>query len=176
MGGPAGVTGFGMNAQVDLAGAPTQLKVNVSPGPLDAKAMSDIGTLCPAVTCGAAEFTTIAAVPTVWLTAVEALATKVASPLYCAVTECVPAVRVEIEIAALPPLSVAGAPICDVPSKNVTVPVGVPTAVLVTAAVNITDWVTTEGLIDEARVVALGLSTTWVRTLEVLVAKLASPP
>ena len=62
------------------------------------------------------------------------------------------------------------------PSVNVTVPVGVPLAPA-TVAVKVTGWPKVEGLSDETRVVVFAVVpgplpalTTWVTTLEVLVA------
>jgi hypothetical protein len=63
-----------------------------------------------------------------------------------------------------------------VPSRNVTVPVGVPPAVLETVAVNVTDCPPRDGLSDDPSTVALGLSTTCVTAVDVLVAKFESPP
>jgi hypothetical protein len=63
------------------------------------------------------------------------------------------------------------------PSENVTVPVGVPPAVLVTVAVNVTDWPPTEGLSDEVSNVALGFRLIiCMMGLAVLEAKFGSPP
>ena len=67
-------------------------------------------------------------------------------------------------------------PIEAAASKNVTVPVGVPPAVLLTVAVNVTGWPVMEGFTEETSEVALGLSTICVMELDVLVAKLVSPP
>ncbi len=64
------------------------------------------------------------------------------------------------------------------PSRNVTVPVGVPApgAVTVTVAVNVTDCPKTDGLTDEATVVdVLALFTTWLTAVLVLVLKFAFP-
>lgn len=78
-------------------------------------------------------------------------------------------------VATPPPFSVIE-PSDVVPLKNVTMPVGVPPAELVTVAVNVTDCPATDGLSDEVMAVALALSTICVSTLEVLAAKLVSPP
>lgn len=48
------------------------------------------------------------------------------------------------------------------PSVNVTVPVGVPDADA-TCAVSVTDWPTTDGLFDAARVVAVGVIAPYAR-------------
>jgi hypothetical protein len=76
---------------------------------------------------------------------------------------------------ATPPLS-APTPSVVAPSRNVTVPVGVP-AVPVTVAVKVTDWPTKEGLSEDVSAVVLGLPvTTCASTVDVLAAKVASPP
>jgi hypothetical protein len=65
-----------------------------------------------------------------------------------------------------------------VPSKNVTVPVGVPApgAATVTVAVNVTACPKTGELTDEATVVVvLALLTTWLTAVLVLALKLAFP-
>jgi hypothetical protein len=62
-----------------------------------------------------------------------------------------------------------------VPSLNVTVPVGVP-LVLVTVALNVTDWPNTVGFVEELRVVVLpNLLIVSVSAVEVFVLKLPSP-
>ena len=64
----------------------------------------------------------------------------------------------------------------EAPSEKLTVPVGVPLAV-VTVAVKVTVWPETEGLAEDARVVVVtALLTCWVRPALVLLVKLASPP
>ncbi len=71
----------------------------------------------------------------------EVLARKLESPLYFAEMECEPA-RSEVDAVvrvATPPDSVA-LPSEVLPSKKVTVPVGVPPNAGATAAVNVTDW------------------------------------
>ena len=54
-------------------------------------------------------------------------------------------------------------------------PVGVPPAVPVTVAVNVTDWLPTEGFGDELSEMALGLSTVCVTGFELLAPKVVSP-
>jgi hypothetical protein len=85
---------------------------------------------------------------------------------------------VVVKVATPLPFSVtAPVPNAVVPLKNVTVPVGVPPAVLVTVAVNVTDWPTTSGLREEATAVALGLPvTTCVTAVETLEAKFGPLP
>ena len=80
-----------------------------------------------------------------------------------------------MESVAIPlPFSVPG-PSDVLPSKKVTVPVGVPLAP-VTVAVNVTACPATDGFIDEATTVVVAFSMTWVIALDVLVAKFVSPP
>jgi hypothetical protein len=65
-----------------------------------------------------------------------------------------------------------------VPSRKVTVPVGVPVAGATgaTVAVKVTDWPSEDGFKDDVRpTVALPCPTTWVRALEVDAPKLVSP-
>jgi len=112
---------------------------------------------------------------TAWEIALEVLVAKFASPAYFAVIECVPAVSVDVANVATPELRVPD-PRVVAPSRNVTVPVGVP-PVTVTVAVNVTDWPVVDGLTDEASTVVLALPlTTCVTTEDVLPAKLVSPP
>jgi hypothetical protein len=62
------------------------------------------------------------------------------------------------------------------PSLNVTVPVGVvPGSVAVTVAVNVTGWLWTEEICEEANAVVVRVFTVWVKAVEVLVLKLALP-
>ena len=91
--------------------------------------------------------------------------------------ECAPAVRVEIESVAVPPLSVPVPRVVE-PSRKLTVPVGVPLpgATASTVAVKVTDSPKTEGFAYEVTllVVAAWL-TVCVRGPEVLLRKLPSP-
>jgi hypothetical protein len=103
--------------------------VNVSGAPLDAEA---------------AELTITAVVPAgtaavmISVSAPEVLLAKVALPEYLAVTECVPTASVDVvKVATAPPLSVP-LPSVAVPSRKVTVPVGVPELLDVIVAVNVT--------------------------------------
>src|SRR5207245_2538226 len=78
----------------------------------------------------------------------------VVSPPYTAVMLCGPAASVDAEwVPLLAPFSLP-VPSVNVPSLNVTVPVGVP-PVLVTVAVNVTDWPTFEGFVLEATAVVV---------------------
>jgi hypothetical protein len=61
-----------------------------------------------------------------------------------AVSECEPAVSADVVTAAEPATNVCVAPTCVAPSKNITVPAGVPD-VAPTVAVNVTDVPTTCG-------------------------------
>ena len=83
----------------------------------------------------------------------------------------------EMANVALPELKVA-VPSVEAPSRNVTVPVGVPVPgeTALTVAVNITDWPNTDGFTDEVTVVELlALLTVWVMAVEVLLLKFVSP-
>ena len=66
--------------------------------------------------------------------------------------ECEATVSVDVVKVALPEPSSVEVPRVVVPSLNVTVPVGVP-PLEVTVAVNVTDWLKTEGLAEELTVV-----------------------
>ena len=94
--------------------------------------------------------------------------------------ECDPAPSAEVESAAdvVPPLvERAAVPRDVVPSRNVTLPVGIPVAVLATVAVSVTETPTITGLTELLSVVVVGFRlTTWVRIGDVLVAKFVSPP
>ena len=88
--------------------------------------------------------------------------------------ECVPAVNAEVENVAWPALRET-TPICAAPSRNVTVPVGVPDALL-TVAVKVTEPPAVEGLSEEATAEVVGWPfTVCVIAAEVLVLKVASP-
>ena len=70
---------------------------------------------------------------------------KVPSPPYCATMACEPTARLDVVTEALPPDSAAD-PRVDVPSRNCTLPLGVPVPELtVTEAVNVTDCPNWEG-------------------------------
>ena len=84
---------------------------------------------------------------TVCVSAAEVLPANVASPKYLAVMECEPAARAEMETEACFALSVV-VPMTFAPSKNWTVPVGVPVAV--TVAVKVTDCPVVDGFAEEA--------------------------
>ena len=64
-----------------------------------------------------------------------------------------------------------------VPSRKVTVPVGVPGPPPVTVAVSVIVWPKVEGFNEEVRAVVLEkLLTVWVIAADVLAVKLLSPP
>jgi hypothetical protein len=99
------------------------------------------------------------------------------SPLYLAVIECVPADRIEIVKVAMPELRFA-VPRVEVPSKKVTVPVGIPEpgATALTVAVNVTPSPKTDGFSDDVTVVELlALLTVWLKADDVLPLKVESP-
>jgi hypothetical protein len=101
--------------------------VNVTRAPLDAEAAELTNTAL------------VAANAMVSVTAAEVLLAKFALPAYLQVTECAPTVSVEIVKVALPPLLRVPMPSVVVPSRKLTVPVGVPLLPDVTVAVNVTD-------------------------------------
>lgn len=102
--------------------------VNVTGAPLDVEAAE----LTNAVVVALA-----AAGVMVSITAAEVLPAKFVLPLYLAVIECVPTVRVDVVKVATPlPFSVP-MPSVAVPSRNVTVPAGAP-PLLATVALNVT--------------------------------------
>ncbi len=72
--------------------------------------------------------------------AVEVLPVKFVSPEYFAVIECVPADSDEVLNVPCTFAPSAPVPICVLPSKNATTPVGVMLTALETAAVNVTCW------------------------------------
>jgi hypothetical protein len=83
----------------------------------------------------------------------------------------------EVVKVALPPERLA-VPNVAAPSRNVTVPVGVPTPgeTALTVAVKVTAWPDADGFTDEVTVVELlALFTVCVMAAEVLLLKLASP-
>ena len=78
------------------------------------------------------------AAKTTWFKTVELLAANMESPPYAAVTECVPAVSVDVVKVATALLLSVPVPSVIVPSRKVIAPVGVPLLVEVTVAVNVT--------------------------------------
>jgi hypothetical protein len=102
------------------------------------------------------------------------------SPLYTALTLWVPADRAEVLKLACAPEEVevsAALPRTVLPSWNVTVPVGVPLAVVVTVAVRGTAWPGAAGAAELASAVELpSCRTVWFRAEEVPLALVRSPP
>lgn len=92
---------------------------------------------------------------TVCVNAGEVLAVNFVSPLYFAVMECIPCIKVVVESAELPAMIVTGAPICVAPSKNVSVPVSVPAVAEVDVAMNMTFCPTVAGFTEETTVVVV---------------------
>ena len=113
---------------------------------------------------------------TVCESAGDVLPVWVASPLYCAVIECDPTARVDVENVATPlPLS-AEVPSVTRPSINVTVPVAPEDGL--TVAENVTCCPNAEGLSDDVTAVVVPpvlADTICVSGAEVLPVKLVSP-
>ena len=111
-------------------------------------------TDCPNVAGFKFDATLVVAVA--WFTASvrmpEVLLAKLLSPLYLAVIECEPAVKFETASCATL-LEIAVVPKDVVPSKKVTVPVGVPVPVGCTVAVKTTDWPNVAGFTFDATLV-----------------------
>src|SRR6266581_917849 len=81
--------------------------------------------------------------------------------------ECAPTAREAVVSVAMPEESSVPVPRLVAPSRNVTVPVGMPTGEL-TVAVKVTDWPNTDGFAEDTRaVVVAGLITVNVAALEV---------
>jgi hypothetical protein len=103
---------------------------------------------------------------------------QLASPLYVAVAEWVPAVSVLVVNVAFAGEPLTGCGARGLPSMtNVAVPVAVVLPLLqVTVAVKVTGWPTVDGFGEDSRavVVPAGL-TAWLTVLEVLPALLMSP-
>lgn len=139
---------------VPMAAAPSK-KVTVPvgvPEPLLTVAVNVTGFPNTAGFCEVATDMVVAFPLTIWLSAVDVLGSKVASPWYAAVIECVPTTSAAVEMEALPAASRVPLPMEEVPSKKTTVPVGVPPAP-VTVAVNVTDCWAVEGLSEETTLV-----------------------
>ena len=105
---------------------------------------------------------------------------KLASLPYCAVMlECTLTVKAEVDNVAMPPTPTVPVPRLVAPSKNVTVPDGLPApgAIAATVAVKVTDCPNTDGFGAEVRLVVVPvLLTTWVGSVPLLPLKLPSPP
>jgi hypothetical protein len=99
----------------------------------------------------------------------DALLEWVPSPLYCAVIECVPTARLEIDSVATPLALIAEVPIVEPPSMNVTVPLA--PADGPTVAVNITCCPYADGFSDDVSVVVVftvPTFTVWTSEADVL--------
>ena len=91
-------------------------------------------------------------------------------------TECAATLNEVVAKVATPlPLRLP-VPSVVMPSRKVTVPVGVPPPVPVTVELNVTDCPLTDGLSDDVTVVVVGFSTTCVSARDVLPEKFESPP
>ena len=111
----------------------------------------------------------------VCVTAIDALAVKLPSPLYLAVMECEPTDKLDSGSWAVL-LETAAVPKEVVPSRNVTVPVTVPPADGTTTAVITMDWPKLEGfMFGETVVVVTDGFTVSVIGAEVLPANFVSP-
>lgn len=105
----------------------------------------------------------------------DVLTLKFVLPEYFAVIECRPVVRAEVEKVAWPTASRVPVPMLELLSRNETVPLGVPPA-LVTAAVNVTATPAFTGFTEAETVVVVAAGITdWLSTAEVLVVKEAVP-
>ncbi|MGA7633202.1 MAG: hypothetical protein WCB11_20775 [Terriglobales bacterium] len=113
---------------------------------------------------------------TIRLKTVEVLPLKFPSPPYAAVMLWGPAASVEIENVAIPLPFTGDVPSCVVPSRKLTVPVGVPAIPGVTVAVKVTFWLRfAEGGFALKAVVVFAFCTTWFKTGDVLGLLFASP-
>jgi hypothetical protein len=96
-----------------------------------------------------AAFTVSASVP-------EVLLRKFASPLYLAVMECDRTARVPpAAVNCARPPEIVAEPICALPSKKVTVPVGTPPATARTVALKVTACPNVAGFAPELMLVAV---------------------
>lgn len=102
------------------------------------------------------------------------LPAKVVFAAYDALMVCTATLRSEVLNVAWPETRFP-VPIDAAPSKNVTVPVGVPEPLL-TVAVNVTAFPNTAGFCDEVTEVLVAIPlTVWVSAVDVLGSKVASP-
>jgi hypothetical protein len=136
-------------------------------------------TDCP-YTDGFGELATVVVVEalfTVWVEGSDVVLMKFVSPAYWTVRSCEPSARADVLRLAEPPESDAR-PSDVVPSKNSTLPVGVPAPgeAAATVAVIVTDWPTTEGFGELATdAVADAWFTTWALIDDVLPVKSLLP-
>jgi hypothetical protein len=113
-------------------------------------------TCCPVVIGFAEDVSAVeVAVRTVSLTAVEVLPKKLVSPEYFAVIEWVPTAKEAVLNIAWAFAPSGPVPICVLPSKNCTGPVGIPVVELDTVAVNVTDCPKAPGFADDTTTVEL---------------------
>ena len=144
--------------------------VKVTEAPLETEAAELTSTAIVALS---------AADVTVSVIAAEVLLAKVALPEYLTVMECAPTVSVDVVKVATAPLFSVPLPSVVVPSKKVTVPVGVPEALDVIVAVKVTEapLETEAAELTNTAVVALGAADVMVSfsAAEVLAAKVALP-
>lgn len=159
--GPAAVTGAvePEPVHVALAGAPVQLIVTMTwsgAAPPTSESWREYMAVCPAFTV--AEVEPPAAAPIVKssvafmvsVSAADVLAAKLGSPPYTVVIKWLPTDIDEVTNAACPFAFSVPVPICVLPSKNCTVPVGVPVVELRAAAVKVTDRPDAAGFRDDA--------------------------
>lgn len=100
---------------------------------------------------------------TVCKSAGEVEGLNVASPLYCAVMECVPDDKADVVMLAEPPTSGRSPETGVLPSKNITVPMA---ALGVTLAVKVRESPTREGFVPAVNVTAMpafSFTTFWVK-------------
>jgi hypothetical protein len=118
----------------------------------------------------------VAALTTVCDNGADVEPLNVASPPYSAVIECAPAGSDDVVSVACPAPFSAPVPSVVAPSRNVTVPVGVPDAGDVTVAVKVAVWPTLLGFgVDVSAVLVDALATVCVLPGDVEALKFASP-
>src|SRR4051812_38387521 len=111
----------------------------------------------------------------IWVTVFDVLVLKFVSPLYTALIECEPTLKLLVVNDALPLVSVC-VPSEVVPSKNCTLPPMVPAVALETVAVTVTAAPYAAGLTLDANVVlVVAVLAVVVCVIGVAALKLASP-
>jgi hypothetical protein len=98
----------------------------------------------------------VVAAVTVCVNTADVLGLKLLSPLYLAVMEWLPTDRLDVVNEAILPVPSVDVPSETLPSRKVTVPVGVP-GEPVTVAVKVTAWPDRDGLSEETMVVVVFL-------------------
>jgi hypothetical protein len=136
----------------------TTVPVAVPPYWLATVAVYVTTSLITAGFCEDAREVVVIAAFTPWVNDADALELNFCDPWYTAVIEREPAPSNDVETDALPFANVA-LPSAVEPSKNTTIPVGVPAADF-TLAVNVTTCPKIDGLSDEAKVVVVSLDPT----------------